>query len=115
MPDSDDALHDDALARRDQIGGNQVGGDKLTVADIGGSGVAIGAGASASVTAHHHHYPPVVPPLDRQQHRNREAMLAKVRLTWIDSVLNQSLFKEAQTCRVSSRRRGSTRMPCCRS
>jgi hypothetical protein len=46
MPNSNDAPHDDALARRDPIGGDQVGGDKLSAGDISGSGVAIGAGTS---------------------------------------------------------------------
>ena len=124
MPNSDDASHNDAPPGRDpigddqvggdqvggdKIGGDQVGGDKLTAGDISGSGVAIGAGAS--VTTHHHHYPPATPPLDRQQQRNREAMLTKVRLTWIEGVLNKSLFKEARIALDLAEREGAVQRP----
>jgi DNA polymerase III delta prime subunit len=40
------------------------------------------------------YYQPATTPLDRQQQRNRRAMLAKVKAIWIDGLLEQSLAKE---------------------
>lgn len=40
------------------------------------------------------YYQPAVTPLDRQQQRNRRAMLAKVKTIWIEGLLEQSLAKE---------------------
>jgi GTPase SAR1 family protein len=76
----------------DKIGGDKVGGDKISVGDISGSAaVAVGTGAQA--TAHIYYQAPPTP-LDRQQQRNRRAMLAKVKAIWIDGLLEQSLAKE---------------------
>src|SRR6266508_5472612 len=40
------------------------------------------------------YYQPATTPLDRQQQRNRRAMLMKVKSIWIDGLLHQSLAKE---------------------
>src|SRR6266487_2902212 len=40
------------------------------------------------------YYQPATTPLDRQQQRNRRAMLAKVKTIWIEGLLEQSLAKE---------------------
>src|SRR6476661_6579333 len=40
------------------------------------------------------YYQPATTPLDRQQQRNRRAMLTKVKTIWIDGLLEQSLAKE---------------------
>jgi hypothetical protein len=40
------------------------------------------------------YYQPATTPLDRQQQRNRKAMLQKVKAIWIDGLLEQSLAKE---------------------
>jgi eukaryotic-like serine/threonine-protein kinase len=40
------------------------------------------------------YYLPSITPLDRQQQRNRRAMLTKVKTIWIDGLLEQSLAKE---------------------
>jgi hypothetical protein len=59
MPNANDTPDDDAPPRRDPFGGDLVGGDKLTAGHIAHSTMAIGAGASASVSTHHHYYVPV--------------------------------------------------------
>jgi eukaryotic-like serine/threonine-protein kinase len=46
------------------------------------------------VREQHNYYQSPTTPLDRQQQRNRRAMLAKVKAIWIDGLLEQSLAKE---------------------
>ena len=61
----------------DKIGGDKVGGDKVL-------------GDQWNIN----YYQPATTPLDRQQQRNRKAMLQKVKAIWIDGLLEQSLAKE---------------------
>jgi hypothetical protein len=108
MSNSDDAAHDDAppasvagdLVHGDKIGGDKVGRDKI-----------VAPSARTVIKEQRNYYPPAITPLDRQQQRNREAMLAKVRLTWIDGVLNKSLFKEARIALDLAEREGAVQRP----
>ena len=58
--------------------------------------VFVGGDVHGTVIGHqtNKYYPPLVTPLDRQQQRNRRAMLQKVKAIWIDGLLEQSLAKE---------------------
>ena len=97
MPSEDDTKK----ASGDQTNINTGGGDvagrdidkrqgKVFVEDSTIYGDVIGQ----QVIHHHHYYQPSVTPLDRQQQRNRGAMLTKVKSIWIDGLLEQSLAKE---------------------
>jgi hypothetical protein len=44
-------IHQGNVVQGDKIGGDKIGGDKISVGNVSGSGIAIGQGASASVTS----------------------------------------------------------------
>jgi hypothetical protein len=84
------------------------GGDQMSINTGGGNCVDSGGGDVAGrdldkrqgeifvegnvygdvVREQHIYYQPVITPLDRQQQRNRRAMLTKVRTIWIDACWN---------------------------
>jgi hypothetical protein len=110
MPNSDDAPHDDAPPGRDPIGGDHVGGDKVGGDKIGGDKI-VAPSAHTVIKEQRNYYPTLATPQDRQQRRNREAMLAKVRLTWIGGVLNRSLLNEARIALDLAEREGAVQRP----
>jgi hypothetical protein len=63
--------------------GDQVGGDKVSGDKVAGN-------------VYHTTIVQPSPPLTPEERENRRAMLDKVRLTWIEGVLQQSLWQEAR-------------------
>src|SRR5215510_6907979 len=84
---------DNKEVRGDQTNINTSGGPALTGNQIEKSPVIMGSTVTGPlITADNvTYYHPPATPLDRQQQRNRRAMLAKVKAIWIDGLLKQSL------------------------
>src|SRR5262249_8266744 len=80
----------------DIIGGDKVGGDKIGGDKVMGDqwNISTAGGDYIDVRGRAVYYQPAITPLDRQQQRNRLAMLAKVKTIWIDGLLEHSLAKE---------------------
>src|SRR5438045_661993 len=92
---------------------NKLGGDQTNINTAGGNYVDSGGGDVAGrdldkrqgeifvdgtvygdvVREQHIYYQALTTPLDRQQQRNRRAMLTKVKTIWIEGLLEQSLAK----------------------
>jgi hypothetical protein len=88
---------EDNKAGSDQTNVNTGGGD-YAEGDIdkrqGGAFVENSTIYGDVIGQQHIYYQPPSTPLDRQQQRNRRAMLAKVKAIWINGLLEQSLAKE---------------------
>ena len=80
----------------DKVAGDKVLGDKRVVNTAGGDYAEgdIDKRQGTFIREQHNYYQATTTPLDRQQQRNRRAMLTKVRTIWIDGLLEQSLAKE---------------------